>query len=55
MGKSGFVNKKGKIVIKPRFDSARGFSEGLARVKVNGKIGFIKITTIEMAPEASFN
>jgi len=41
-GKWGFIDKTGKIVIKPQFDSERqDFSEGLALVKVNGKWGFI--------------
>ena len=29
-GKRGYMDKKGKIVIEPKFSEARGFSEGLA-------------------------
>jgi WG repeat protein/PKD domain-containing protein len=39
--KFGYINRRGRMVIKPRFDSARGFSEGLARVQVNQRYGFI--------------
>jgi hypothetical protein len=31
-GKCGYINRTGKIVIKPQFDEARGFFEGLAFV-----------------------
>ena len=45
-GKVGFIDKTGKIVITPQFDSAssdegRTFSEGLAAVKVGDKWGYI--------------
>ena len=40
-GKYGFINLKGKIIIKPQFDQATHFGEGLAGVKINGKWGFI--------------
>ncbi|MBU3187647.1 WG repeat-containing protein, partial [Clostridium estertheticum] len=40
-GKWGFINKTGEIVIKPQFDFACNFSEGLAAIKVEGKSGFI--------------
>ncbi len=44
-GKYGFIDKQGQIVIKPRFDDAKDFSEGLARVRIGdssrGKWGFI--------------
>ncbi|WP_291950599.1 WG repeat-containing protein, partial [Campylobacter sp.] len=39
--KWGFINKKGEIVIEPKFDEVWSFSEGLVRVKLNGKYGFI--------------
>ena len=39
--KWGFINKKGEYVIKPRFDEVEDFSEGLARVKVDGKYGYV--------------
>jgi hypothetical protein len=44
-GKYGFKHKKtGKVVIPIEYDDAESFSEGLARVKKNGKWGFIDKT-----------
>ena len=40
-GKIGYINKKGKIVIKPQYTDASVFQEGLAYVKVKNKYGFI--------------
>ena len=37
----GYIDRSGKIVIEPRFESAREFSEGPAVVYLNGKSGFI--------------
>lgn len=37
----GFRNAEGQIVIDPQFDQAWHFSEGLARVSMDGKWGFI--------------
>lgn len=46
-GKYGFLNKKGDIVIKPQFEDAKGFYDGLAPVKSGGnfddKWGYIDI------------
>jgi WG repeat protein len=39
--KFGYINRSGRIVVKPQFDSARGFSEGFARVEMNQRFGFI--------------
>jgi WD40 repeat protein len=39
--KWGYIDRNGKIVIEPRFDSADEFSEGLALIETNGKWGFI--------------
>jgi len=39
--KMGYINKQGRIVIKPQFDNAGHFSDGLAQVEVSGKFGFI--------------
>lgn len=41
LGKYGFINEWGEIVIKPQFDVAKRFSEDLARAKIAGKWGFI--------------
>src|SRR5215831_15485948 len=43
-GKSGFIDNTGKIVIPLQFDSANGFSEGLALVTLKGKKFFIDAT-----------
>ena len=40
----GFIDKTGKVIIAPRFESARPFCEGLALVWINGKGGFIDKT-----------
>src|SRR6267378_3329442 len=40
-GKVGFIDKHGKIVIKPTFDDGRKFQSGIAPVKVAGQWGFI--------------
>jgi len=40
-GKRGFIDKTGKVVIRPQFDRAWGFSEGLARVVNGDRFGFI--------------
>ena len=40
-GKWGFVNSKGKTVVKAQFNEAKSFSNGLAAVCKNGKWGFI--------------
>jgi len=39
--KYGYMDKDGKVVIKPIFDYAHRFSEGLAAVVVKGKLGYI--------------
>ncbi len=39
--KVGYIDKIGKIVIKPQYDYGWRFSEGFACVVVNGKTGFI--------------
>jgi hypothetical protein len=39
--KFGFVDKSGKVVVNPQFESARPFSEGLAAVRQKKKWGFI--------------
>ncbi|EAK9856530.1 WG repeat-containing protein [Campylobacter lari] len=39
--KYGFIDKQGNLVIEAKYDNAWGFSEGLARVELNGKYGFV--------------
>lgn len=40
-GKWGFLDKKNKVVIKPTYEEARSFSNGMAAVKKDGKWGYI--------------
>ncbi|MEI6157440.1 MAG: WG repeat-containing protein [Atribacterota bacterium] len=40
-GRFGYVNNKGKEIIKPQYEKADFFSEGLAAVRVKGKYGYI--------------
>lgn len=42
--KYGFINKVGEIVIKPQFDDANEFNDGLASVKKDDKWGYIDKT-----------
>ncbi|MGL4375735.1 MAG: WG repeat-containing protein, partial [Microcoleaceae cyanobacterium] len=38
-GKWGFIDKNGKVIVKPKYDEVRNFSEGLAAVKIGNKLG----------------
>ncbi|HYL98798.1 MAG TPA: WG repeat-containing protein, partial [Blastocatellia bacterium] len=40
-GKWGYIDTRGRIVIKPRFTQASSFADGQACVAMNGRIGFI--------------
>ncbi|EMG22247.1 hypothetical protein LEP1GSC150_4617 [Leptospira interrogans serovar Copenhageni str. LT2050] len=40
-GKYGYIDKSGKLVIKPQFGEAYSFSEDLALVKIQGSYGYI--------------
>ena len=40
----GYIERTGKIVIKPQFDEASSFAEGLARVGIGKKWGYIDRT-----------
>jgi hypothetical protein len=46
--KWGFCTPDKKMVVQPKYDDAWSFSEGLARVKLNGKYGFIDKTGKEI-------
>ena len=39
--KWGYVNPKGELVIEPAFEAAENFSGDLAKVVLNGKVGYI--------------
>ncbi len=42
-GKYGYIDKVGKVVIKPQFENTMGFNEGLAATKLAGKYGYIDL------------
>ena len=46
--KWGFCTPDKKMVVQPKYDDAWSFSEGLAWVKLNGKVGFIDKTGKEI-------
>lgn len=48
--KWGFSDVNKKLVIEPKYDSAEPFSDGLARVEVKGRIGFIDKKGNEVIP-----
>ena len=51
----GFIDKRGDIVIEPKYNDACGFSEGLAAVKVGNKYGFIDHSgTMVIEPQFGF-
>ena len=53
--KAGFIDKTGKIVIRPQFRLTLGFSEGLAPVKIDNKMGYIdKTAKILIRPQFDF-
>jgi hypothetical protein len=39
--KFGYINNKGQVVVKPQFDFADSFYDGMGRVEKDGKFGFI--------------
>lgn len=43
-GEWGFINTSGNFVIKPLYQAANNFSDGLAPVKLKGKYGYIDLT-----------
>ncbi|HSA05750.1 MAG TPA: TonB family protein [Candidatus Gastranaerophilales bacterium] len=40
-GKYGYIDNKGKEIVKPQYEEVFPFSEGLAAVKINNKFGYI--------------
>ena len=60
--KMGYINKQGRVIIKPQFDNASGpldligrFSEGLAVVSIGEKRGFInKLGKIVIKPKFTY-
>ncbi len=48
--KYGFIDKTGNIVIEAKYDKAENFSNGIAKVKIDGKWGFIDKTGTVVIP-----
>ena len=44
LGKWGFIDRAGKMIIEPRFELQSAFSEGLADVQIEGDEGYIDKT-----------
>ena len=45
-GKFGFMDRKGNLIVPYKYDDIYNFSEGLAAVMKDGKIGFSQIIKI---------
>lgn len=50
MGKQGYMDKQGKVVISMQYDLCYRFSDGLAKVRKDGTIGFIDKTGKTVIP-----
>ncbi len=46
----GYINKKGEFIIKPIYESAEPFENGLGKVQRNGKAGFVNNNGEEVIP-----
>lgn len=53
-GKWGFIDTTGKVAVKPQYEEARPFYNGLAAVKVNGKWGYIDSKNYKLVIPAEF-
>lgn len=51
--KWGVVNKRGHVIVSPRFESLLPFRDGLAAAKSKGKWGFIRINVQERTQSSS--
>jgi hypothetical protein len=53
--KQGYCNRNGDVVIKPQFEYAREFSDGLAAVLIDGKFGYIdKTGKLVISPQFAY-
>lgn len=52
--KWGYIDKTGKIVIEPKFEDASVYVNGVARVKIDGKLLYIDITGNESRADDFF-
>jgi hypothetical protein len=39
--KWGFIDRSGKLIVEPHYEAVGDFSEGLAWVKVDGRVGYV--------------
>lgn len=53
--KWGFIDWKGHVIVEPKYQNARSFSDGLAAVKRDGMWGFIDSTGNEVIEPKFFN
>lgn len=55
-GRFGYIDENGSVVIKPQFNDAKPFHEGLARVKIGAKWGFInRAGNLAILPQFELN
>ena len=54
-GKFGYIDRTGRIVIEPKYQSALHFHEGLAAVDIAGKTGYIDTQGKVVIPPKFFN
>ncbi len=54
-GKWGYINTSGNMVIEPRFDEARAFSDGFAAVRQGTNWGYVSQETKNLAIPISFS
>jgi hypothetical protein len=48
----GYMDRKGKVIVRPKFDDVGGFSEGLAWVIIDRKLGYIdKTGKVKITPQ----
>jgi hypothetical protein len=52
--KEGYIDKAGGLVIPARYDAVWGFSEGLATVRVGGKLALIDTTGTTVIPPTPY-
>lgn len=53
-GKWGFIDTSGNVVVEPKYEDARPFSNGMAAVKIDGAWGYIDSKNYELVIPAIF-
>ncbi len=48
--KYGYIDEKGQVIVKPKYDLAYNLNEGMAAFRINGKYGYIDQKGIEIIP-----